>query len=124
MTLNMTRNSFATILALALSVLWAPAATRADPASTEALETEAANAGTAAGIINQCHSDSTPIRAAFMRALDQAQVDDAVRQSLWQRYRSAEASTIMALANQPDAGCSDTNELIQHTVHRLEMPES
>ncbi len=124
----MTRNSFAAILAIALSSLWAPAATQADPAepadAAAALASNATNAGAAAGVVSQCHSDSSPIRAAFMRALDEAQVDDATRQSLWQRYRSAETSTIMALANQPEAGCADTNGIIQHTIHRLEMPES
>jgi hypothetical protein len=124
----MTRNSFAAIFAIALSALWAPVATHADPSdpadAAAALASNATNAGTAAAIVNQCHSDSSPIRAAFMRALDEAQLDDAMRQSLWQRYRSAETSTIMALADQPGAGCADPNGIIQHTIHRLEMPES
>lgn len=121
----MTRNSFAAIVALTVAMAFAPAISQADPSDTATdLATEATNAGTAAGIINQCRSDSSPIRAAFMRALDQAQVDDTVRQSLWQRYSSAEASTITAFANQPEAGCADTKGIIEHTVHRLEMPES
>jgi len=124
----MTRNSFAAVFAVALTALWTPAATQADPAdpadAAAALASNATNAGTAAGIVSQCHSDSSPIRAAFMRALDEARVDDAMRQSLWQRYRSAETSTIVSLANQPEAGCADTNGIIQHTIHRLEMPES
>jgi hypothetical protein len=126
--LKMTRNSFAAVFAVALTALWTPAATQADPAdpadAAAALASNATNAGTAAGIVSQCHSDSSPIRAAFMRALDEARVDDAMRQSLWQRYRSAETSTIIALANQPEAGCADTNGIIRHTIHRLEMPES
>jgi len=121
----MTRNLRAAIFAIALSALWAPAATQADPVDSAAtLASDATTAGTAAGIVSQCHSDSSPIRAAFTQALDQAQLDDTERQSLWQRYRSAEASTIMALANQSEAGCTNTDEIIQHTVHRLEMPES
>lgn len=121
----MTRNSFAPIFAFTLALAFAPAITQADPGDEAAnLAFDATSAGTAAAIVNQCHSDSSPIRAAFMRALDQAQVDDAVRESLWQRYRSAEASTITALANQPEAGCADAKGIIEHTVHRLEMPES
>jgi len=30
----------------------------------------------------------------------------------------------MALADRPDAGCADTNSIIQDTVHRLERPVS
>ena len=120
----MTRNSFLAA-ALALAALLAPAISQADPADTAAdLASDAANAGTAAGIVNQCRSDAAPIRAAFMRALDQANVDDATRQSLWQRYRTAETETILALADKPDAGCADTNTIIEDTVHRLERPVS
>jgi hypothetical protein len=121
----MTRSSFAAIFALGLTAVMAPSIAQADPADTaEALATEATSAGTAAGIVNECHSDSAPIQSAFMRTLDQVRADAALRQSLWQRYRSAEASTLMALAGRPDAGCADTNLIIQDTIHRLERPVS
>jgi hypothetical protein len=120
----MTRTSFAAIFAFALAA-FAPAITQADPGDkADNLAADATSAGTAAGIANECHNDSAPIQSAFMRALDQAQVDATLRQSLWQRYRSAEASTLMALADRPDAGCADTNSIIQDTVHRLERPVS
>jgi hypothetical protein len=120
----MTRNSFAAIFAFALAA-FAPTITQADPGDKAAnLATDATSAGTAAGIVNECHSDSAPIKSAFMRTLDQAQVDETLRQSLWQRYRSAEASTLMVLAGRPDAGCADTNSIIQDTIRGLERPVS
>jgi len=120
----MTRFSCA-VFTLALAMTLTPVMTMADPHDTAAdLATDATNAGTAAGIVNQCHSDAAPIRAAFMRALDQAGVDDGLRQSLWQRYRAAETETITALAGKPDTGCADTDTIIQDTVHRLERPVS
>ena len=59
-----------------------------------------------------------------MRALDGAKLDDLTRQSLWQRYRSAESSTLTALAGEHDADCTDTNGIIENTIRRLRMPVS
>jgi hypothetical protein len=74
--------------------------------------------------MRQCHSDAAPIRSAFMRALDGAKLDDLTRQSLWQRYRSAESSTLTALAVAHDADCTGTDAIIEDTIRRLRMPVS
>ena len=84
----------------------------------------ATDAGTAAGIVNQCRSDAAPIQFAFTRALDEAKLDPALRQSLWQRYRAAEISTLTALASEGAVSCDNTNGIIQDAIHRLEMPLS
>jgi hypothetical protein len=84
----------------------------------------ATQAGTAAGIVNQCHSDAAPIHSAFMRALDSAKFDSAHRQSLWQRYRTAETTTLSALAGAGAISCADTNGIIQKTIHELGKPLS
>src|ERR1044071_5261464 len=112
----MTRNLRAAIFAIALSALWAPAATQADPVDSAAtLASDATTAGTAAGIVSQCHSDSSPIPAAVPaapgsvtmargvpplrggvspRALDRARGDDGGGQGLgrlspWEGGRNA-----------------------------------
>jgi hypothetical protein len=120
----MTRISFAFIFAAVLSVLAPAALVHADPADTSALAADATEAGTAAGIVNQCHSDAAPIQAAFLRALDAAKLDAQSRSSLWSRYRQAEVSTLEALSSRPATDCTETNGIIQDTVHRLEMPQS
>jgi hypothetical protein len=128
----MARNSYAFIFAAAL-LSTAPgslaaetvlADSSADETALPTLADEAIQAGSAAGIVNQCRSDATPIHSAFTRALDGAKLDDAARQSLWQRYRSAESSTLIALASERDADCSNTNGIIEDTIRRLRMPVS
>jgi hypothetical protein len=128
----MTRISYAFIFAAALlsSVPGVVAAetvladSSADETALSTLANEATQAGTAAGVVNQCHSDAAPIRSAFMRALDGAKLDDATRQSLWQRYRSAESSTLTALAVAHDDDCTGTDAIIEDTIRRLRMPVS
>jgi hypothetical protein len=125
MTPNKTRNLFATIFAAALSGAAPAALASADPDSTvAALADKADEAGTAAGIVNQCRSDAAPIQSAFLRALDDAGLDYASRRSLLDRYRMAETSTLKALSGSPMTDCADTNGIIRDTIHRLEMPES
>ncbi len=65
---------------------------------------------------------AAPIHFAFMRALDNAKLDPAHRQSLWQRYRTAEISTLSALANEGTIRCADTNGIIENTIHELSRP--
>ncbi len=120
----MTRNSFAFVVAAALSLAGPATLVHADPADGSTLADDATQAGTAAGIVNQCHSDAAPIRAAFLRALDAAGLDAQSRSSLWDRYRQAEASTLQALADTPATNCAETNGIIQDTVHRLQMHQS
>jgi hypothetical protein len=124
----MTRNSFAAAFA-AILIAGFPvisgaatqmAASRADEAAS--LAAAATRAGTAAGIVNQCYSDAAPIHFAFMRVLDKAKLDPAHRQSLWQRYRTAEISTLSALANEGAIRCADTNGIIENTIHELSGP--
>ncbi len=98
------------------------AASSADETAATSLADAATHAGTAAGIVDQCRSDAAPIHFAFMRALDNAKLDAAHRQSLWQRYRTAEVSTLTALANEGSISCADTNEIIQNTIHELDGP--
>jgi hypothetical protein len=129
---NMTRNSFFATLAavlIASSPLGGAGAAglngaSADETAVTSFADAATQAGTAAGVVNQCRSDAAPIKFAFMRALDASKLDSAERQSLWQRYRSAETSTLTALASDGAVSCADTNEIIQDAVHRLEMPLS
>ena len=126
----MTRISYAFIFAAALlstvpgavSAETVLADSSADETALSTLADEATQAGTAAGVVNQCHSDAAPIQSAFIRALDGAKLDDVTRQSLWQRYRSAESSTLTALASEHDADCTDTNAIIEDTIRRLRMP--
>ena len=128
----MTRNSFAAALAALLLAGFQPAISGAAaemPDSTAdetaaSLDDAASQAGTAAAIVDQCHSDAAPIQSAFMRALDHAKLDPAHRESLWQRYRTAETSTLSALANQAAISCADTNGIIQNTIHELDRPFS
>ena len=120
----MTRNSFAFIFAGLLSLAIPVALVHADPADSPTLADDATQAGTAAGIVNQCHSDAAPIRSAFLRALDMAKLDAQTRSSLWDRYRQAEVSTLETLAGRPATDCTETNGIIQDTVHRLEMHQS
>jgi hypothetical protein len=126
----MTRNSYAFIFAAALlstvpgavSAETVLADSSSDETALSTLADDATQAGTAAGVVNQCHSDAAPIQSAFIRALDGAKLDDTTRQSLWQRYRSAESSTLTALASEHDADCTDTNAIIEDTIRRLRMP--
>ena len=128
----MTRNSYAFIFAAALlssvpggvSAETVLADSAGDETAVSTLANEATQAGTAAGVVNQCHSDAAPIHSAFMRALDGAKLDDATRQSLWQRYSSAESSTLTVLSGQHDADCTGTNAIIEDTIRRLRMPVS
>lgn len=120
----MTRNSFAFIFAALLSLAAPVALVHADPADTSGLADDATQAGTAAGIVNQCHSDAAPIQSAFLRALDAARLDAQARSSLWNRYRQAEVATLEALSSHPATNCAETNGIIQDTVHRLEMHQS
>jgi hypothetical protein len=128
----MTRNSFfATVAAVlitssppGIAVAAGLAGASADETAATSFVDAATEAGTAAGVVNQCRSDAAPIKFAFMRALDASKLDSAERQSLWQRYRSAETSTLTALAGDGAVRCADTNEIIQDAVHRLEMPLS
>jgi hypothetical protein len=128
----MTRNSYAFIFAAAL-LSTAPgslaaetvlADSSADDTALSTLANDATQAGSAAGIVNQCRSDATPIHSAFTRTLDGAKLDDATRESLWQRYNAAESSTLIALAGERDADCSNTNSIIEDTIRRLRMPVS
>ena len=96
----------------------------ADDTAAASFDDAATQAGTAAGIVNQCHSDSAPIQSAFMRALDHAKLDATHRQGLWERYRTAETSTLSAFANQAAISCADTNGIIQNTIHQLDRPLS
>jgi hypothetical protein len=126
----MTRNSFAAAFVAVLIAGFSAisgagaqmAASGADETAATSFADAATNAGTAAGIVDQCHSDAAPIHSAFMRALDNAKLDAAHRQSLWQRYRTAEVSTLSALANQGSIRCTDTNGIIQNTIHELNGP--
>jgi hypothetical protein len=128
----MTRNSFAPLFAAILiagfqSAISAAAAEMPIASADEtaaSLDDAATQAGTAAGIVNQCHSDAAPIQSAFMRALDLAKLNPADRQNLWQRYRAAETSTLSALANQAAISCADTNGIIQNTIRQLDRPLS
>jgi len=128
----MTRISYAFIFAAALlsglpGAVFAEtvlADSAADETAVSTLADEAIQAGTAAGVLHQCQSDAAPIQSAFVRALDGAKVDAATRQSLWQRYHSAETSTLTALADAHDADCTDTNAIIEDTIRRLRMPVS
>src|SRR5258706_15723545 len=128
----MTRNSFfATVAAVLvacspLGIAGAAGLTgaSADDVTATSFADAATQAGKDAGVVNQCRSDAAPIRFAFMRALDTSKLDSAERQSLWQRYRSAETSTLTALASEGAVRCADTNEIIKDAVHRLEMPLS
>jgi hypothetical protein len=129
----MIRNSFAAAFAaiviagMQASISSAAAGTTgssADESAATSLADAATQAGTAAGIVSQCHSDAAPIQSAFVRALDNANLDAAHRQSLLQRYQTAETSTLSALANQGAISCADTNGIIQNTIHELERPLS
>ena len=128
--LNMTRNSFFAAMAVLVIagtpfvMAGAHGLSADDETAVTSLTDAATEAGTAAGVVNQCRSDATPIKSAFMHALDEAKVGAAQRQSLWERYRSAEASTLTALASEGAVHCADTNAIIQDTIHRLEMPLS
>jgi hypothetical protein len=124
----MTRNSFAAAFAAILiagfpAISGAAAQTAVSRAEeTASLAAAATRAGTAAGFVNQCYGDAAPIHFAFMRALDNAKLDPAHRQSLWQRYRTAEISTLSALANEGAIRCADTNGIIEKTIHELNRP--
>jgi hypothetical protein len=124
----MTRNSFAAAFAAILiagfpAISGAAAQTAVSRAEeTASLAVAATRAGTAAGFVNQCYGDAAPIHFAFMRALDNAKLDPAHRQSLWQRYRTAEISTLSALANEGAIRCADTNGIIEKTIHELNRP--
>jgi hypothetical protein len=128
----MTRNSFLAAAAALLIAGSTPAiagaaglsGASADESAATSFADAATDAGTAAGIVNQCRSDAAPIQSAFLRALDEAKLDPALRQSLWQRYRAAELSTLTTLASEGAISCADTNGIIQDTIHRLEMPLS
>ncbi len=128
----MTRNSFIAAVTAILIAGFGPAiagaaglsGASADESAATSFADAATDAGTAAGIVNQCRSDAAPIQSAFMRALDEAKLDPALRQSLWQRFRAAETSTLTALASEGAIRCADTNLIIQDTIHKLEMPLS
>jgi hypothetical protein len=129
----MTRNLFVSLFAAILIAGFQPAVASAaadipgmdaEDSASASLDDAADQAGTAAGIVNQCHSDATPIQSAFLRALDQAKLDPAHRQSLWQRYRTAETSTLSTLANKAAISCIDTNGIIQNTIRELDGPHS
>ena len=124
--LNMTKISCTAIFAAGLlAALPSVTLASAHPAgAVAALADEADEAGTAAGLVNQCHSDAAPIQSAFLRALDDAGVDPASRRSLMDRYRMAETSTLETLSGRQATECADTNDLIRDMIHRLEMPVS
>jgi len=81
-------------------------------------------AGTAAAIVNECHSDAAPIRSALVRAFDNAKLDMARRQSLWQHYQIAESSTLSTLSQDSAVDCADVNGLIRSTIGLLNGPLS
>jgi hypothetical protein len=97
----------------------------ADRDETARTFTEAASdAGTAAGIVSQCRSDAAPIRSAFERAVEGANLDSGRKQSLWLRYETAESSTLTALARTRTLSCDNTNMIIHDTLHELGQPLS
>jgi hypothetical protein len=127
----MSRNALAAAFFAVLLVGLRPAISSAgdipvagDDSQTLSLSEAASQAGTAAGIVNQCRSDAAPIQSAFVRALDKARLDPARRQSLWQRYEKAESTTIAALAGQAAIRCADANGIIQDTIQALTGPLS
>jgi len=129
----MTRDTFAAAVAAILIAGFQPtlsgAAVDLPGSSTDdgpaiSFADAATQAGTAAGIVDQCRSDAAPIHFAFRRALDSAKLDEARRQSLWQRYRTAETSTLSALANGGAIDCADANGIIRDTIHELDGPLS
>ena len=129
----MTRNSFIAAAAAAVLIISSSSAiavaaglsgASADESAATSFADAATDAGTAVGIVNQCRNDAAPIQFAFRRALDEAKLDPALRQSLWQRFRAAETSTLTALAGEGAISCADTNLIIQDTIHKLEMPLS
>jgi hypothetical protein len=84
----------------------------------------ATRAGTAAAIVSECRSDAAPIRSALARAFENAKLDTARRQSLWQHYQIAESSTLSILSKDSAIDCAEVNGLIRSTVGLLDGPLS
>jgi hypothetical protein len=84
----------------------------------------ATRAGTAAAIVSECRSDAAPIRSALVHAFDNAKLDKARRQTLWQHYQIAESSTLSILSQDSAIDCAEVNGLIRTTIGLLDGPLS
>jgi hypothetical protein len=89
-----------------------------------ALDDRATEAGTAAGLAEACGSYGTPVDAAFKAMFGTYQIDPAEQVALWQRYKRAESSTVLALAKPDISRCADMNSVILCTIHDLARPIS
>jgi len=90
----------------------------------QTLDERAMEAGTTAGIAAECGTDPTPVTSAFSAILDTLTLDPADKKMLWQRYKSAQASTIAAFLQNGGAPCADARTIIVCTIHDLARPIS
>jgi hypothetical protein len=81
-------------------------------------------AGTAAGLVEACGVDITPIGAAFKEFLAQAKLPSPDQQSLVEKFKAAESAALSALARAGPDSCASATGVMRETVHSLTRPRS
>jgi hypothetical protein len=90
----------------------------------QVLDDRATEAGSSAGLAEACGTYPAPVDTAFKVMLDTLHVDAAEQSALWQRYKTAESSSLAALTKRGSIRCADATSIILCTVHDLARPIS
>ena len=84
----------------------------------------AASAGTAAGLVEACGVDVTPIGSAFKEFLSQINLPSPSQQSLVEKFKVAEDTALSTLAKVGPSSCTSATGLMRETVRSLTKPAS
>ena len=82
----------------------------------------AMSAGTAAGLVEACGVDVTPIESAFKEFLAQTSLASSSQRSLVEKFKAAEAMALSASAEAAPSSCASATVLMRDTVHSLTRP--
>jgi len=84
----------------------------------------AISAGTAAGLVEACGVDVTPIGAAFKTFLSRTNLPSPDQQSLVENFKAAEDTALSTSAGADPGICTGATGIMMGTVHRLTEPPS
>ena len=114
----------AVIMQLAFLQPWQTAlAETSDDDEIPTSEEIAMSAGTAAGLVEACSVDVTPIESAFRGFLAQSNLPSSSQQSLVEKFKAAETMALSVSAEAAPSSCASATVLMRDTVHSLTRPE-
>jgi hypothetical protein len=82
------------------------------------------SAGTAAGLVEACGVDVTPIGSAFKMFLARTNLPSPGQQNLMKNFKAAEDAALSTLAGAGPSSCTGATGVMRATVHSLTKPPS